>query len=62
MLRQLSARSPWILRVFLTASSALAAVLFASAFSFPHPLSYSSLTRPWAASPLRHCPLVTPAP
>jgi Transglycosylase SLT domain len=35
MLSLLSKRSPLLLRVFLTAVSALAAVLFASAFSFP---------------------------
>lgn len=47
MLRQLSTRSPLFLRVFLTTVSALAAVLFASAFSYARPavvqLAYPAL-------------------
>jgi hypothetical protein len=59
MLRSLSVRSPLFLRVFLTGMSALAAVCFASAFSFA-PATLAAVTsypaRTAASTPLRESP------
>ena len=58
MLSSLSKRSPVILRVFLTAVSALSAVVFASAFTLvPSPATATSLT-PSPARPVSNTPLV----
>ena len=50
MLSSLSKRSPWFLRVFLTAVSALSAICFASAFTLVPP---SAISPSQAASPAR---------